>query len=115
MNVTQNEFLIVLGGTLFQIGFPIAFLIYFIQKQSKSGAIFSIFWLGYSLMDASFYMTDLQGQNLILITGRTGKETGAHYWNYIFNQLNLLKQSVKIANMFFFMGVFLSSFSIILL
>lgn len=105
LGIFGNEFLMTAGGTIFQVAFPLAFFAHFLVRENKAGCLFTLFWTGYSLVNASFYMADADIQALILITGQSGREGGLHDWNYLFTRLGLLKQCIAIARMVFFCGV----------
>ena len=105
MGFFGNDFLMTAGGTLFQLAFPAAVLFHFLRRGEEAGCLFSVFWLGYSLVNISFYMADAQIQGLILITGTTGRESGMHDWNYMLGRLGLLRQAVTLGNLVFFAGV----------
>jgi len=100
-----NDFLMTAGGTLFQLAFPAAVLFHFLKRGEEAGCLFAVFWIGYSLVNVSFYMADAEIQGLILITGATGRESGMHDWNYMLGRLGLLRQAVTLGNLVFFAGV----------
>jgi hypothetical protein len=79
------------GGTIFQIMFPLFFLIYFVSRGSIHGTAFGGFWFGENFLYSSVYIADAQEMLLPLVGG------GEHDWNTILLSLNILRFDSKIA------------------
>jgi hypothetical protein len=85
-----GEFMMVLGGSLFQVAFPLAIGAAFLVKQRDPfGAAMCVWWAGASLVDLSPYIWDALDPQLVLLGGRTGAD-GPHDWIYILERLNAL-------------------------
>lgn len=78
------------GGTIFQLAFPVVALGHFLRRREMQGAAFSLFWLGANLVHVGCYMADARAGELPLIGG------GEHDWEFIFGQLGLLEQDVRL-------------------
>ncbi len=88
-----GQFMMVLGGSLFQVALPLAIGIAFYVKQRDAfGAAMCLWWTGASLVDLSPYVWDALHPQLILLGGHTGEE-GFHDWVYILGELNLLRSA----------------------
>jgi hypothetical protein len=90
--------LAVWGGTLLQIIFPFAFLIYFRLRVDPAGTFFSAFWTGESLIYSSVYIGDARAMQLPLVGG------GEHDWNNILSGLGLLAADGTIADVVLLTG-----------
>lgn len=94
VNGFGSEFVTVLAGTVFQIGFPLLFVIYFIIKKEINGVLFSTFWFGEVLINVGVYMKDAAFQVLPMF----GHEGGIHDWIYTFSAINQLHNALLIGN-----------------
>ena len=90
--------LAVWGGTLLQIIFPIAFLIYFRLRGDTAGTYFATLWTGESLVYSSVYIRDARAMQLPLVGG------GEHDWNNILSGLGLLAADGTIADVVLLTG-----------
>jgi hypothetical protein len=85
-----GEFMTILGGSLFQVAFPLAIGIAFLVKQRDPfGAAVCVWWAGASLVDLSPYVWDALDPQLVLLGGRTGAD-GPHDWIYILQRLGAI-------------------------
>ena len=85
-----GNFMMILGGSLFQIVLPLAIGIAFIAKNRDNfGAAVGFWWASVSLVDLSPYIYDALHPQLILLGGRTG-EDGPHDWIYLLLNLGQL-------------------------
>jgi len=98
------EFLMVAGGTIFQLAFPAAIIAHFARRGERAGVLFGVFWLGESLISAAYYCADAKMQVLILITGMSGSEGGGHDWHYMLGKLGLISSCVGLGRFLFFWG-----------
>ena len=79
-----GEFMMVIGGSLFQIIFPLGISVAFIMKNRDNfGAAIGLWWASVSLVDLSPYIYDALHPRLILLGGGTGAEDGPHDWIYL--------------------------------
>ena len=92
-----GEFLMVAGGSLFQLMMPLVFVGYFLwQKQYYSSSIVG-FWFGQSLINVYVYAADAVVMQLVLTSGFTGSEGSFHDWNYLLTSTGLLASTKTVA------------------
>lgn len=86
-----GEFVIILGGSLFQLAMPLGICVAFVLvNRDNFGAAIGLWWTSVSLLDLSPYIYDALHPQLILLGGYTG-ENGSHDWIYLlitFGQLH---------------------------
>ncbi len=99
-----GEFLMVAGGSLFQVIFPAVFVGYFIWQRSFYSAAIVLFWVGQSILNIFVYASDAVVMQLVLTSGFTGSEGSFHDWNYILDKFNLLGLTKTIAGIIRFVG-----------
>ncbi len=99
-----GEFLMVAGGSLFQVIFPAVFVGYFIWQRSFYSAAMVLFWVGQSILNVFVYANDAVVMQLVLTSGFTGSEGSFHDWNYILDKFNLLGSTGTIAGIIRFVG-----------
>lgn len=88
-----GEFLHLLGGSLFQVGLPLAFGgILLVKNRDPFAASVTLWWSGVELMDVAPYVYDAWQPQLVLLTGRTG-DTGAHDFIDVLGDLGLLRRA----------------------
>jgi hypothetical protein len=104
----------VAGGTLLQLAFPLACLVQFWRRGSRAGVLFAAWWTGVNMAEISWYVADAKIQALVLITGMSGREGSAHDWNYLLGRLGLLDSSVGLGRLFFFAGVWLMVYPLLI-
>lgn len=83
----------VYGGTLAQMGFPLAALSSFYRRRESLSCAFSVMWLGENLFNIAVYMADARTQLLPLVGN------GEHDWAEIFSRWGVLNQDTGIAAM----------------
>jgi len=88
-----GEFMMIAGGSLFQIIMPGLFVGYFIYQQQFFSAALVLFWVGESVLNVSVYAADSVAMQLPLLGG----PDTIHDWNYLLSNLNLLGQTAPIA------------------
>ena len=88
-----GEFVMVAGGSLFQVIMPALFVGYFIYQRQYFSAALVLFWVGESILNVSVYAGDAQAMQLPLLGG----EDSEHDWNYLLSTLNLLQVTAKVA------------------
>ena len=101
-----GEFMMIAGGSLFQVIFPAVFVGYFFYWEEKyySGAMV-LFWVGQSIINVWVYASDAVVMQLVLTSGRTGSEGGFHDWNYILETFGLLGSTDTVAALIKFIGI----------
>ena len=79
-----GEFLMILGGSLFQLALPFGIGVAFILKNRDNfGAAIGLWWASASLVDLSPYIYDALHPQLTLLGGGTGADDGPHDWIYL--------------------------------
>ena len=88
-----GEFLMLLGGSLFQVSLPLIFGGIFLAKnRDPFAASVMLWWSAVAVMDVAPYMYDAAHPQHVLLTGRTG-ETGAHDFIDVLYDVGLLQQA----------------------
>ena len=98
-----GEFLSIAGGTLLQLGVPIALAIYFLFQRQAQGVAFCMFFFFEQFLPIATYMADARAQDLPLLTIGDGDYV-IHDWNYLFSKLGVLPHDIQIAATVRFIG-----------
>ena len=101
-----GEFMMVAGGSLFQVIFPAVFVGYFIRQKSYYSATIVMFWVGQSVLNVWVYAADAAVMQLVLTSGFTGTEGSFHDWNYLLTATGLLNSTKTVAGIIRFAGTF---------
>ncbi len=88
-----GEFIMIAGGSLFQVIMPALFVAYFWYTRKLYSAALVLFWVGESILNVSVYAGDSLALQLPLLGG----QDSIHDWNYMLSSLNVLAQTAKIA------------------
>jgi hypothetical protein len=97
-----GRFMMILGGSLFQVIMPLGLLMVFVFKQRDTfAASIMLWWSGQSFIDLSPYIADAEYRALPLVGGG-GEES--HDWGNLLTMLNLLPQTQFIAKCCFTLG-----------
>ena len=88
-----GEFMMIAGGSLFQVIMPALFVGYFSYSRKYYSAALVLFWVGESILNVSVYAGDSLALQLPLLGG----EDSVHDWNYLLSSMNLLPATAKIA------------------
>lgn len=99
-----GEFMMVAGGSLFQIMVPAVFVGYFVWNRKYYSAAIVLFWLGQSLLNVFVYAADAVAMQIVLISGLTGSEGSFHDWNYLLTETGLINSTRTVAGSFRFLG-----------
>ncbi len=92
-----GEFMMIAGGSLFQVIFPAVFVGYFWWHEKYYSAAIVLFWVGQSIINVWVYAADAVVMQLLLTSGFTGSEGSFHDWNYMLTHLGLLGSTKAIA------------------
>lgn len=95
-----GETLTVLGGSLFQVLVPAAFVAYFVRTHQRYAAWVTLAWVGTSLFNVARYIGDARAQELPLLGG----ENTIHDWWYLLIERDLLAYDTVIARWVHFAG-----------
>jgi len=85
-----GEFMMIAGGSLFQIIVPAIFVGYFVKQEQYYSAAIVLFWVGQSILNVWVYADDAVRMQLVLTSGMTGSEGSFHDWNYLLSQTGLI-------------------------
>lgn len=96
-----GEFMQFLGGTLFQLIMPSAFVVYFLRRGDRHAASVALWWVAQNFWNISVYVRDARNQDLDLVGG------GEHDWAYLLGELGWLKRDQVIAQRIWAVGVML--------
>lgn len=88
-----GEFMMVLGGTLFQVFFPLVFVGYFACRRDAYAASILTLWVAFALTDAALYIGDARTRQLPLLGG----DPSGHDWTFLLVQTGLLERDRAIA------------------
>lgn len=89
-----GEFLAIAGGSLCQIGAPIAAGAALLKQRDWFGVVVALAWLAFSLFDMATYVGDARSQELPLL-GLT--DDPEHDWAYLLGALHLLEADHALA------------------
>lgn len=92
------HWLMVAGGTLFQLGFPVAFAVHFYREDQPRSGDFCVGWLGQNFLHVGRYAADARAQELPLVGG------GQHDWTYLLDCWGLLTHDIGVGMAFDFLG-----------
>ncbi|HEX7051873.1 MAG TPA: hypothetical protein VF188_16825 [Longimicrobiales bacterium] len=94
-----GEFMGLLGGTLFQLLMPGAFVAYFLRRGDGYAAGVVLWWVAQNFWNISVYAADARSRVLPLVGG------GEHDWHHILLRLGLLQQDWLVAKVIHFTGI----------
>lgn len=86
-----GEVLVALGGTLFQLLVPLAFVIYFWRRKDLHAASVGIWWIGQNCFNIARYIADARAQELPLVGG------GEHDWAFLLATWRMLERDQALA------------------
>ncbi|MDM7922038.1 MAG: hypothetical protein QUS14_07030 [Pyrinomonadaceae bacterium] len=92
-----GEFMMIAGGSLFQVIMPAIFVGYFVWHFKYYSAAIVLFWVGQSIINVYIYAADAQVMQLVLTSGMTGSEGSFHDWNYMLSRTGLLSSTKTVA------------------
>jgi hypothetical protein len=99
-----GEFMMVAGGSLFQVIFPAIFVAYFWWHEKYYSAAVVFFWVGQSILNIWIYAADAVVMQLVLTSGFTGSEGSFHDWNYLLTHIGLIGSAKTVASVIRFIG-----------
>jgi len=95
--------MVILGGSLTQVVFPLLFVGYFLRKRDDGrrrdvfAAMVCLWWSAINLLDVAIYCADSRAGELMLLDGLAGKESDGHDWYNLLNGWGLLEHDTVIA------------------
>ena len=99
-----GEFMMVAGGSLFQVIVPAVFVGYFYWHEKYYSAAIVLFWVGQSILNVFIYAADAVVMQLVLTSGLTGSEGSFHDWNYLLTATGLISSTKIVAGIIRFIG-----------
>jgi len=95
-----GETMTILGGSLFQVIVPAAFVAYFVRTRQRYAAAVTMSWVAVNLLNVARYIGDARAQELPLLGG----EDSIHDWWYVLINWGLLARDLTIARRVHFAG-----------
>lgn len=86
-----GDVLTALGGTLFQLILPLAFVVSFWRNQDRHAASVALWWVGQNFWNIARYIADARAQALPLVGG------GEHDWTFLLATWGKLDQDLTLA------------------
>jgi hypothetical protein len=93
----------VAGGTVFQLGVPLAVALAFATRRQILGTCLGLFCFFENFLSVGTYMADARAQALPLLTVGDA-DSVIHDWAYMFGKLGLLRLDVSIGHALRFLG-----------
>jgi hypothetical protein len=98
-----GEVITALGGTLFQLIVPLAFVIYFWRRGDRYSASVPLWWVGQNCWNIARYVADARAMELPLVGG------GEHDWNFLLGEWGVLARDGQIAHDIRFVGAIIAA------
>lgn len=95
--------MVILGGSLTEVAFPLLFVGYFLRKHEDGrrrdvfAAMVCLWWSAIGLLATAIYCADSRAGKLMLLDGLTGQESDGHDWYNLLNGWGLLEHDTQIA------------------
>ena len=95
--------MVILGGSLTEVAFPLLFVGYFLRKREDGRrrdvfAAMVCLWLSaIGLLATAIYCADSRAGKLMLLDGLTGQESEGHDWYNLLDRWGLLEHDTQIA------------------
>jgi hypothetical protein len=93
--------MVILGGSLTQVVFPLIFMLYFLRNREGArdlhAATVCLWWSSMNLVSVAAYCADALPMKLMLISGGTGQEVEGHDWNQLLVGWRILRSATSIA------------------
>src|SRR5437868_8263870 len=95
--------MVILGGSLTEVAFPLLFVGYFLRKREDGrrrdvfAAMVCLWWSAIGLLATAIYCADSRAGKLMLLDGLTGQESEGHDWYNLLDRWGLLEHDTQIA------------------
>jgi hypothetical protein len=94
--------MVILGGSLTQVMFPLIFVFYFLRDDEKRtrdvhASMLCAWWASMNLLSVAMYCADAGPMKLMLVNGGTGQEVEGHDWNNLLRGWGVLHHYAGIA------------------
>jgi hypothetical protein len=96
--------MVILGGSLTQVAFPLIFVGYFLKRAEDGrrrdifAAMICLWWSALNLLSVAIYCADSRAGQLMLLDGSTGQESDGHDWFNLLSRWGLLEHDTAIAH-----------------
>jgi hypothetical protein len=112
-----GEMMTILGGSLFQVIFPLVFVWYFIwgkeEHRDRHAAMICLWWASIALLGVAIYAADARAGQLMLLSGATGEDDpDMHDWKNLFSMWGVLNRDTVYAGRMRFFAALMCMFSI---
>jgi hypothetical protein len=104
-----GEFMMIAGGSLFQVIVPVTFAGYFYFNGKRFSCALVLLWAAESMLNVSVYAADSISMQLPLLGG----DDSIHDWNYLLEHLGMLRQTAAIALALRALATFLIIFALV--
>ena len=92
-----GEFMMVAGGSLFQLLLPFGIgVAFYVKQRDPFGAAMCLWWTGASMVDLAPYIYDALYPKLTLLGGGTGENGGPHDWIYLLERFHAIQSAQKL-------------------
>ena len=103
---SDSRILTTAGGTIFEIGIPLAAGAYLLLKQRDPfGAAVCVFWLGTALVGVGIYAADARAQSLPLVSPFGPIDVDSHDWSFMLMKYGKLTRAEAIGARFRSVGM----------
>ncbi len=95
-----GDTMVILGGSLLQVAFPLIFVGYFLlskKHRDVHAAMMCLWWAATSIANLATYVGDARARDLTLINGLTGQESDGHDWYNLLGQWGVLSRDLVYA------------------
>ncbi len=99
-----GEFMMIAGGSLFQVIMSAVFVGYFVWYEKYYSAAIVLFWVGQSILNVFVYAADAVVMQIVLTSGLTGSEGSFHDWNYLLTETGLINSTKAVAKLIRILG-----------
>ncbi|HKR09419.1 MAG TPA: hypothetical protein VJS39_09535 [Gemmatimonadaceae bacterium] len=94
--------MVILGGSLTQVAFPLVFVGYFMRRRGEKqrdvfAAMVCLWWSAINLLSVAIYCADSRAGRLMLLDGLTGQESDGHDWYNLLDGWGWLEHDTAIA------------------
>ncbi len=103
------RWLMMAGGTIFQLAWPLAFVRHFWKNGQPKSAYACVLWFGQNFLHIGRYAADARAQELPLVGG------GEHDWTYLLDCWGLLARDIGVGMTFDFLGCAIIAWSLVAL
>lgn len=95
--------MVILGGSLTEVAFPLLFVGYFLRKREDGrrrdvfAAMVCLWWSAIGILGTAIYCADSRAGKLMLLDGLTGQESDGHDWYNLLSRWGWLEHDTTIA------------------